>query len=107
MEHSLPTQWDQLIQPGMVHGPLYRDEMIFKEELEKIWFKTWVYVGHVSETPNANDFVTKHIGPMPVIMIRNRRGEIELLLNRCPHRGNAVCVLDKGNRATFTCPYHS
>ena len=63
METSHRTQWDDLIQPGMVHGSLYYDEMIFKEEVEKIWFKTWVYVGHESEVPNKNDFVTKSIGP--------------------------------------------
>lgn len=107
METSRRIQWDDLIQPGMVHGSLYYDEMIFKEELEKIWFKTWVYVGHESEVPNKNDFVTKSIGPMPVLMVRNRTGHIDLLLNRCPHRGNAVCVQEKGNRKSFTCPYHS
>jgi len=27
------------------------DEAIFQAELEKIWYRTWVYVGHVSEVP--------------------------------------------------------
>ncbi|AVT82237.1 hypothetical protein RPYSC3_33770 [Rhodopseudomonas palustris] len=107
MDGGLHSPWENLIRPGMVHGSLYADEVIFKEELEKIWFKTWVYVGHESEVPNTNDFVTKSIGPMPVLMVRNQHGEINLLLNRCPHRGNAVCVQDKGNRKSFTCPYHS
>lgn len=96
-----------LIEPGRVHGALYRDPAIFQEELERIWFRTWVYVGHESEVPNVNDFVMKSIGPMPVIMVRDRQGTVRLLLNRCPHRGNAVCVTEKGNRASFTCPYHS
>lgn len=102
----IPSLGD-LIEPGRVHGSLYRDPGIYQEELEKIWFRTWVYVGHVSEVPNRNDFIKKSIGPMPVIMVRDREGEIRLLLNRCPHRGNPVCVLDRGNRASFTCPYHS
>jgi phenylpropionate dioxygenase-like ring-hydroxylating dioxygenase large terminal subunit len=100
-------QWANLIEPGRVHGSLYCDPEIFKIELEKIWYRTWVYVGHTSEIPNRNDFVTKSIGPMPVLMVRDRDGEVRLLLNRCPHRGNAVCVVEKGNRASFTCPYHS
>lgn len=107
MEQYVHSKWKKLIQPGMVHGSLYYDDEIFKEEVEKIWFRTWVYVGHVSEVPNVNDFATKSIGPMPVLMVRDRNGEIQLLLNRCPHRGNAVCVQEKGNRARFTCPYHS
>lgn len=100
-------QWASLIESGRVHGSLYCDPEIFKIELEKIWYRTWVYVGHTSEIPDRNDFVTKSIGPMPVLMVRDREGEVRLLLNRCPHRGNAVCVVEKGNRASFTCPYHS
>ncbi len=100
-------QWSSLIESGRVHGSLYSDPEIFGIELEKIWYRTWVYVGHTSEIPNRNDFVTKSIGPMPVLMVRDRDGEVRLLLNRCPHRGNAVCVTEKGNRASFTCPYHS
>ena len=100
-------QWASLIESGRVHGSLYYDPEIFGIELDKIWYRTWVYVGHTSEIPNRNDFVTKSIGPMPVLMVRDREGEVRLLLNRCPHRGNAVCVMEKGNRASFTCPYHS
>ena len=102
-----PGRWDGLIEPGRVHGSLYCDEAIFREEVEKIWFRTWVYIGHESEIPQTNDFVTKSLGPMPVLMVRDMKGEVRLLLNRCPHRGNAVCVQEKGNRARFTCPYHS
>lgn len=107
MDGAYDPKWDELIRPGMVHGSLYYDEQIFKQEVENIWFKTWVYIGHESEVPERNDFVTKHLGPMPVLMVRDSNGEVQLLLNRCPHRGNAVCVQDKGNRARFTCPYHS
>ena len=107
MDVAVQSKWDRLIQPGMVHGSLYRDEAIYREELEKIWFRTWVYVGHESEVSQTNDFVAKSIGPMPVLLVRDLNGEIQLLLNRCPHRGNAVCVQEKGNRSRFTCPYHS
>lgn len=98
--------WDHLVQHDRVHGSVYSDEAIFQEELEKIWYRTWVYVGHVSEVPNANDFVMKSIGPQAVIMTRDRNGEIHLLLNRCTHRGNQICLEPKGNRGSFTCPYH-
>ncbi|MFG1299942.1 aromatic ring-hydroxylating dioxygenase subunit alpha [Xanthobacter sp. V3C-3] len=96
-----------LIEPTRVNSRLYHDPDIFKEELEKIWYKTWVYVGHTSEIPNKNDYVTKSIGPMPVLMVRDKDGEVRLLLNKCPHRGNQLCAYQKGNRTSFTCPYHS
>ncbi|WP_137391480.1 aromatic ring-hydroxylating oxygenase subunit alpha [Rhodoligotrophos defluvii] len=96
-----------LVEPTRVHSSLYTDERIFQDELERIWYRTWVYVGHVSEVPNPNDYVTKSIGPTPVLLVRDRAGEIRLLLNKCPHRGNQLCAYRRGNRTTFTCPYHS
>jgi phenylpropionate dioxygenase-like ring-hydroxylating dioxygenase large terminal subunit len=48
----------------------------------------------------------KSIGPEPVIMTRTKDGVIHLLHNRCPHRGNRVCMSDGGNARSFTCPYH-
>ncbi|MGQ0619335.1 MAG: aromatic ring-hydroxylating oxygenase subunit alpha [Panacagrimonas sp.] len=98
--------WAHLVRPHQVHGSLYTDPAIFEEDLRKIWYRTWVYVGHVSEVPRVNDFVMKSIGPQPVIMTRDRDGQVHLLLNRCAHRGNQVCMEARGNRGSFTCPYH-
>ncbi len=102
---SLP-RWDSVIRPQHVHGSLYTDPAIFQVELAKIWYRTWVYVGHESEVPQPNDFVMKSIGPEPIIMTRDRGGKINLLHNRCPHRGNRVCMTEKGSARSFTCPYH-
>lgn len=99
-------EWNDLVRHDQVRGEVYTDEAIFQEELKKIWYRTWVYIGHVSEVPNPNDFVMKSIGPQPVIMTRGRDGEIKLLLNRCAHRGNQICTESKGNRSSFVCPYH-
>ncbi|MEM6462035.1 MAG: aromatic ring-hydroxylating dioxygenase subunit alpha [Pseudomonadota bacterium] len=96
-----------LIKPTQVHSSLYFDEQIFEEELRRIWYGGWVYVGHTSEVANKNDYVTKSIGPTAVLLVHDRNGEISLLLNKCPHRGNQLCAYRGGNRATFTCPYHS
>lgn len=95
-----------LITDERIHSSLYTDEAIFREELEKIWYRTWVYVGHESEIPTVNDFVMKAIGPEEVIMTRGEEGTVHLLLNSCPHRGNKVCMEKQGNARTFTCPFH-
>lgn len=97
---------DRLIQPDKVHGSLYTDRSIFTQELTKIWYTTWVFVGHESEVPQPNDYVRKRLGLQDVIMTRDAAGEVHLLLNRCAHRGNQVCDDDKGNSSSFRCPYH-
>jgi phenylpropionate dioxygenase-like ring-hydroxylating dioxygenase large terminal subunit len=99
-------RWDQLIEADRVHSSLYTDPTIYEAELERIWYRTWVYVGHESEVPQPNDYVLKSIGPQPVIMTRDRTGDIHLLLNRCTHRANQVCEAAQGNSSAFRCPYH-
>ncbi len=98
--------WQWLIRDERVHGSLYTNPAIYQEELRKIWYRGWVYVGHESEVPNANDYAMKSIGPEPVIMTRDKAGRIHLLHNRCPHRGNRICMTEQGNARSFTCPYH-
>lgn len=104
--NTFPRDWDALVKPEHVHGSLYSDPSIYQEELQKIWYRTWVYVGHESEVAKPNDYVLKSIGPEPIIMTRDKNGAIHLLHNRCPHRGNRVCMSDKGSARSFTCPYH-
>lgn len=107
LDSTTKTDFTQLIEPTRVHSRLYTDPVIFREELERIWYRSWVYVGHESEIPSNNDYVTKSIGPTPVIMVRDKAGEIRLLLNKCPHRGNQLCAYKSGNAKAFVCPYHA
>ncbi len=106
MTSVLDGRLNQLIQHDKVHGSLYTDTAIFAEELRKIWYRTWVFVGHESEVRQPNDYVRKKLGLQDVIMTRDRDGDLHLLLNRCSHRGNQVCDDAKGNSGTFRCPYH-
>jgi fatty-acyl-CoA synthase len=106
MPATTGLQLDALVHTDRVHGSLYTDPAIFGAELERIWYRTWVYVGHVSEVPEADDYVVKSIGPQSVIMSRDKQGEIHLLLNRCSHRANLVCDAPSGNSSAFRCPYH-
>jgi fatty-acyl-CoA synthase len=103
---TVQRNWGDLIEHDRVHGSLYTDPEIFAAELEQIWYRTWVYVGHVSEVGEPNDYVLKSIGPQQVIMTRDRAGEIHLLLNRCTHRAEQVCEAARGNSGAFRCPYH-
>ena len=96
----------ELIERDRVHGSLYTDPSVYEAELERIWYRTWVFIGHESEVPEPNDYVVKTIGPQRIIMSRDRQGQVHLLLNRCSHRANLVCDAPKGNSSAFRCPYH-
>ncbi|MFI6695783.1 Rieske 2Fe-2S domain-containing protein [Streptomyces sp. NPDC050433] len=96
-----------LVQPDRVDISLYTDPELFELEMDRIFNRTWVWVAHESEIPNAGDFRTAMVGRQPVIVTRDRRGGINVLLNRCRHRGASLCEAPRGNANGFTCPYHA
>ena len=100
------TDYGALIQPDRVHGSLYTSEAVFREELERIYYGGWVFVGHESEIPAPGDYVTRMIGLEPVIMARNKQGEVRVLSNRCTHRGTQLCPKSRGSAKVLTCDYH-
>jgi len=95
-----------LVQDDRIHASLYTDPRIFDDEMERIFRRGWVFVGHDSEIPSPGDFVTRRVGTEPVIMVRGKDGDVSVFVNRCMHRGTMVCPADRGSARTFTCPYH-
>ncbi|MGO4426012.1 aromatic ring-hydroxylating dioxygenase subunit alpha, partial [Streptomyces sp. MCAF7] len=96
-----------LVESDRVAGTLYTDPALFEREMDRIFHRTWVWVAHESEIAKAGDFKTAWVGRRPVIVTRDRKGGINVLLNRCRHRGASVCEAPKGNGNGFTCPYHA
>src|SRR5713101_4671383 len=103
---STQTDYNDLVQDDRVSGRVYYDPAVFEEELEKIWYRDWIYVAHESEIPEPGDYVTRRIGLQPVIVSRDEDRAVHLLLNRCMHRGNTVCQSERGNSHAFRCAYH-
>jgi phenylpropionate dioxygenase-like ring-hydroxylating dioxygenase large terminal subunit len=106
MKNRSKFDYDFLVQKDRVHSLVYTDPEIFSDEMDKIFHRGWVYVGHVGEVPNPGDFRMKRIGLQPVIMVRDQNGKVNLLLNRCRHRGATVCQEERGNVRAFRCAYH-
>ena len=90
-----------------VHARAYTDQAIFDLEQKQVFSRVWVYVGHESEFGKPGDFKTTHIGLQPVIVSRGEDKQIHVMLNRCMHRGAAVCRELHGNTQSFICPYHA
>jgi phenylpropionate dioxygenase-like ring-hydroxylating dioxygenase large terminal subunit len=101
-----PYDWDFLVQPHRINRRVYTEEAIFKREMVNVFAGTWVCVGHESEIPKPRDFLTRRFGGRPVIITRDKDGEIHILFNRCAHKGATVCREASGQCKTFVCPYH-
>ena len=52
---------EDLVQPDRVDVSLYNDPALFEAELDKIFYRTWVWVAHESEVRNSGDFKTATI----------------------------------------------
>lgn len=83
----------------------YTDPGFFEFEKEAVFTREWLCVGRESWIPQPGDyFTTSHIGE-PIVVVRNRQGEIKAMSTVCQHR--AMLVADgAGNAKGFLCPYH-
>lgn len=95
-----------LVEHDRVHTSLYTSPELFDLEIDRIFNKTWVWVAHESEIPDAGSFKSSMVGKQPVIVVRDRKRNINVLLNRCRHRAATVCEHQKGKTNNFVCPYH-
>jgi phenylpropionate dioxygenase-like ring-hydroxylating dioxygenase large terminal subunit len=103
--------WDNvaiagLVGNGRVHSRAYTDPEIFELELTRIFARSWIYIGHESEVPEAGDYETRIMGRTPVIMVRGKDDVVRVLVNRCRHRGAQLCESESGNTGLFKCWYH-
>lgn len=91
---------------GAIPAYVFGDPTIYQLEHEKVFMKTWIFLGHESEIPNRGDYLTRDLAGYSVIISRGNDGVIRGYYNMCTHRGMKLCRADKGNSSKFTCPYH-
>ncbi len=91
---------------GTIRPAIFSHPEIYEQELEQVFGRMWLFVGHESQIPNPGDFVRSRMGEEQVIVTRSRENQIYVLLNSCPHRGNMVCRYDKGHGLAFQCSFH-
>lgn len=86
--------------------PFYTDPDFFKVDMELIWYRDWLFVGHDCEIAKPGSYFTVQIGVYPIVVVRGQDGVIRALHNSCRHRGSRVCTAHKGTAAKLVCPYH-
>jgi phenylpropionate dioxygenase-like ring-hydroxylating dioxygenase large terminal subunit len=96
-----------LVQPHQVHRDIYVDAQLFALEMQRLWARAWLFVGHASQVPQPGDFITTQLGAQPVLMLRQPDGGIQVLHNRCAHKGSLLTAAPAGNTGRMLrCPYH-
>src|ERR1044072_5472510 len=91
---------------GKLDRRIFSDQAVYDDEMEKIFGRAWLMIGHESLVPEPDDFFHTYMGEDPVILTRDGQGRLHALLNMCRHRGNRVVRCDDGNATRFMCTYH-
>ena len=87
----------------------YRDEEVFNAVKEKVFLKSWQFVGDSSILPfekYAYPFwYMEHFVDEPMVLVKQADEKIVCLSNVCTHRGNLV-VQQAGKQRNLSCMYH-
>ncbi|MGB7922671.1 MAG: aromatic ring-hydroxylating dioxygenase subunit alpha [Pyrinomonadaceae bacterium] len=97
---------EQLPEHGLMR-PFYTSSSIFELDIERVFFRHWLCVGHLSRIPEAGNYFLYRIAGESLIIIRDEEGGVNALINVCSHRGSPVCRHDEGSAKTLICPYHA
>lgn len=85
---------------------LYCGEQAYRDDLDQIWYREWLFVGPSCELPKTGSFVTMQVGECPVVVTRGDDGRLRAFHNVCRHRGQRLCAKSSGSNPKLVCPYH-
>jgi len=87
----------------------YFDPRQYERELQRIWYRNWVYVGRSSDVARHRAFRTFELGDQKILLVRDDQGVLQGFHNTCRHRGAALCREPEGmlRAGTIICPYHA
>ena len=86
-------------------GSVYFSEDVAAREVEEIFMKEWLLVGRVEEVEKPGDYFTLKIADEPIVVVKEKNGNVQAFANVCRHRGVQV-AWESGNTKYFSCPYH-
>jgi phenylpropionate dioxygenase-like ring-hydroxylating dioxygenase large terminal subunit len=84
---------------------LYTSPAVLAFEREALFAREWLCVGRAERIPHAGDWFTVTLCDEPIIVARDKAGEVRAMSAVCQHRAMQVCD-GSGNSSTFKCPYH-
>ena len=85
----------------------YIDPAIFDEEKRSVLFANWSGIGFGKDIPETGDAKPVDFLGMPLLLVRDRTGEIGVFQNTCRHRGMILVDKPQKIRGAIRCPYHS
>jgi phenylpropionate dioxygenase-like ring-hydroxylating dioxygenase large terminal subunit len=84
----------------------YTDPRWSVADLEAIFARSWQWVCHVERLAEPGSYVSAMIAEMPIVVVRDRAGELRAFYNVCKHRAHEL-LSGHGTTRNIVCPYHA
>lgn len=101
------ADWDET--ESTLDPAVYYDPTVFRKEIDHIFRRVPLCLGHAGQLPEPGNVIARNIVGLPLLIVRDRKGEINVFLNVCRHRGarlvtneDTVCRVN-----ALSCPYHA
>ena len=85
----------------------YLDEDVFRREIQAVHRTAPLPLALSCELPEAGSHKAIDVAGTPVLITRDRKGEVHAMLNVCRHRGAELIPEGSGRANRLTCPYHA
>lgn len=100
---AIPNGWDRRGLPGWT----YHSPALLELEKEQVFRNHWQIVGHVSDVPEAGDYLTMDVVGERALVVRGKDGVVRAFHNMCRHRGSRVVADSQGScKGALVCPFH-
>lgn len=102
---TLPVS-DQADKSYTLPAAAYIDPQILELEKETIFFRSWLFAGHICEMSEPGNYITRQIFDQNVLIIKGADSEIRAFYNVCSHRAHEL-LSGSGQTDRIQCPYHA
>lgn len=85
----------------------YISPLIYAQEKSSLFANNWIAIGFSHDVPEAGDVYPVNFMDMPLLMVRQKNGQITVFQNTCRHRGMILVDRPTHLQGLIRCPYHS
>ena len=100
------VEWDR--DESTLDPAVYCDPAIYSKEIDRIFRRMPLCLGHADQLREQGSVIARDLFGLPLLLVRDRLGEINVLLNVCRHRGARLLAGESEvcQRQSLSCPYH-
>ena len=88
-------------------NPHYIDPNVYQEEKHALLFSQWAGLAVGADVPEPGDAVPITFMGTPLLLLRDKDGNVRVFQNICRHRGMILVEEPRRIEGAIRCPYHS